>query len=179
MSLQKIRGQLQDKGAPLTIAHDLALLEEAFLVASLQTYTERPIRRRAAPPKLVTPNDALLAVDDPDGATDPARFGAWVENASLAHAWNSDQNVSSGREEPVEVDAVLGGSWGKWALAVKTGRFRASDLAGLLAFCRRFPDFKPLVLCHASERTTTQRAMIPAIPWPSFLLDGVAGVAGG
>jgi predicted AAA+ superfamily ATPase len=179
VSLQKIQGQLQDKGALETIAHYLTLLEEAFLVASLQKYTERPIRRRAAPPKLVTLNNALLAVVDPGGANDPARFGAWVENACLAHAWNSGQRVSYWREEPVEVDAVLEGSWGKWALEVKTGRFRASDLAGLLAFCQRFPDFKPLVLCDASERATAERAMIAAIPWQAFLLDGVAGVAGG
>ena len=74
---------------------------------------------------------------------------------------------------------MLEGSWGKWALEVKPGRFRASDLAGLLAFCQRFPDFEPVVLCDASERATAERAMIAAIPWQSFLLDGVAGVAGG
>jgi hypothetical protein len=35
------------------------------------------------PPKLVTLNNALLAVMDPEGianrVTDPARFGTWVE----------------------------------------------------------------------------------------------------
>jgi predicted AAA+ superfamily ATPase len=176
VSLQKIQGQLQDSGALETIAHYLSLLEEAFLVAALPKYSERPVRRRAAPPKLITLNNALLAAVDPGGASEPARFGTWVENACLAHAWNSGQRVSYWREEPIEVDAVLEGSWGKWALEVKTGRFRASELAGLLEFCRRFPAFKPLVVCDASERGVAERALIPAITWQSFLLDGVAGI---
>lgn len=110
----RIQGQLQDPGALETVAHYLALLEEAFLVAPLGKHSAQPARRRAAPPKLVTLNNALLAVVDPRGiperATDPARFGAWVENACLAHAWNAGQRVSYWREEPLDVDAVLEGS---------------------------------------------------------------------
>jgi uncharacterized protein len=92
LSLQKIQGQLQDAGALETIAHYLALLEEAFLVAPVAKYSPRPAHRRAAPPKLVTLSNAFLAMIDPRGIPDrdrePARFGAWVENACLAHAWN-------------------------------------------------------------------------------------------
>ena len=40
----------------------------------------------------MTLNNALLAVTDPRGAPgarlEPERFGAWLENAVLAHAWN-------------------------------------------------------------------------------------------
>jgi predicted AAA+ superfamily ATPase len=83
VSLQKLQGQLQDSGALETVAHYLALLEEAFLVAALTKYSTRAARRRAAPPKLVTLNNALLAVMDPQGIAsssgDPGRFGAWVE----------------------------------------------------------------------------------------------------
>jgi hypothetical protein len=52
MSLQKIQGELQDPGALETIAHYLALLEEAFLVAPLPKHSTRPARQRSAPPKL-------------------------------------------------------------------------------------------------------------------------------
>jgi hypothetical protein len=52
----------------------------------------------AAPPKLVTLDNALVAVMDPhrivDARSAPERFGAWVENACLAHAWNAGQQVS-------------------------------------------------------------------------------------
>ena len=181
VSLQKIQGLLQDAGALETIAHYLGLLEEAFLVAALPKYSTRASRRRAAPPKLVTLNNALVAVVDPQGivdeAADPKRFGAWVENACLAHAWNSGQSVSYWREEPLEVDGILEGSWGKWALEVKTGRFQMSDLKGLLEFTTRYRDFEPLVLCCEQACSTAERAGVRAVPWQTFLLDGPPGAA--
>jgi predicted AAA+ superfamily ATPase len=176
VSLQKLQGQLQDAGALETIAHYLALLEEAFLVASVPKFSTRAARRRAAPPKLVTLNNALIAVMDPLGlapsVADPARFGAWVENACLAHAWNAGQGVSYWREEPLEVDGILDGSWGQWAVEVKTGKFQMNDLTGLLEFTRRHPGFKPLVVCSASGRATAERAEVAATTWREFLLDG-------
>jgi hypothetical protein len=46
--------------------------------------------------------NALLAVIDPQGiansATDPARLGTWVENACLAHAWNSGRAFRIGEK---------------------------------------------------------------------------------
>ncbi len=181
VSLQKLQGQLQDSGALETVAHYLSLLEEAFLVASLPKYSARESRRRASPPKLVTLNDALLAAMDPQGimnsATDPARLGTWVENACLAHAWNSGQGVSYWREEPLEVDGVLDGSWGKWAVEVKTGKFQMRELTGLLEFTRRYPTFKPLVVCGADGLSTAERAEIGAITWQEFLLSGPPGIA--
>ena len=76
VSLQKIQGQLVERGALETIAHYLALLEEAFLVAALPKHARRALRRRAAPPKLVVLNQALLAATDPEGAPEPARAPA-------------------------------------------------------------------------------------------------------
>lgn len=176
VSLQKIQGQLQDPGALETVAHYLQLLEEAFLVAPIPKYAARATRRRSAPPKLVTLDNALVAVVDPRGivdpVTDPARFGAWVENACLAHAWNSGQRVSYWREEPLEVDAVFEGSWGKWVVEVKTGRFQTADLRGVLEFTRRHPSFRPLVLCNADGRATAERAEVVAITWQEFLATG-------
>src|SRR6516225_2145114 len=84
VSLQKLQGQLQDKSAIETVAHYLALLEDAYLVAPLERFSARAHRRRAAPPKLVTLNNALLSAMHPDGPPDlgrePARFGFSVEN---------------------------------------------------------------------------------------------------
>ncbi len=174
VSLQKIQGQLQDKGALETVAHYLALLEEAFLVAPLPKYAAHPARRRAAPPKLVTLSNALVAVVHPGGASgagpDPAPFGSWVENACLAHAWNAGQKVHYWREEPLEVDGVLEGSWGAWAVEVKTSKFQMTDLSGLLEFVRRFPKFKPLVICTADALLTAERAGVPAMTWREYLL---------
>lgn len=176
VSLQKIQGQLQDAGALETIAHYLALLEEAFLVAPLPKHSPAPARRRSAPPKLVALSNALLATIDPRGipdpATDPARFGAWVENACLAHAWNAGQRVGYWREEPHEVDGVLDGSWGSWAIEVKTGPVSAPDLRGLGEFVRRHRGYRPLVLCDPSQRSTVRRLGLEALAWSDYLVSG-------
>lgn len=182
VSLQKIQGTLQDRGALETIAHYLALLEESFLVAGLEKYATRPLRSRAAPPKLVALSNALLAATDARGAPDPdrepERWGAWVENACLAHAVNAGQTVRYWREGSWEVDAVLEGSWGDWAVEVKTGGFTARDLAGLLEFARRHPRFRPLVLCERSALAVARQVGAEAQVWEKFLLDGPLGAAG-
>jgi hypothetical protein len=98
------------------------------------------------------------------------RWGAWVENACLAHAWNRGQTVYYWREEPLEVDGVFVGSWGKWAVEVKTGNFGLRDLPGLFEFCRRYPAFQPLVLC-SRERIREFRLPNPSpprIPWENL-----------
>ncbi len=83
VSLQKIQGQLQDAGALETIAHYLGLLEEAYWVAPVPKYSEKMVRRRAAPPKLVTLNNALVAavhVREPTAEkwADGSRTRAWL-----------------------------------------------------------------------------------------------------
>ena len=178
VSLQKIQGQLQDAGALETVAHYLALLEDAYLVAALPKHATTPTRRRAAPPKLVVLNNALLAATDPRGIptpqTDPARFGAWVENACLAHAVNSGESVTYWREEPFEVDMVIEGSWGKWAVEVKTGQFGTGDLNGLMELTRRSPAYRPLVLCDEDRRAIAERLGLTAMGWRQFLVAGLA-----
>jgi uncharacterized protein len=179
ISLQKLQGQIQDAGALETLAHYLALLEEAYLVAPLEKFASRSARRRSAPPKLVTLNNALAAVTDPmgspDPATDPRRFGAWVENACLAFAWNAGQKVSYWREEPLEVDGIIEGSWGSWAVEIKTGKFQTGDLRGLLELVRRHPQLKPLVVCDEEGIATAERAEVQAMAWEKFLLEGPPG----
>ncbi len=176
VTLQKMQGLLADRGALETISHYLHLLEDAFLVAGCERPAKRALRRRASPPKLVVLNNALMAAMDPRGAPDrarePDRYGAWVENACLAFAWNAGQQVRYWREEPLEVDAVLDGSWGPLALEVKTGPFGASDLRGLFEFTRRNPGYRPLVLCDPSHVDAALRCGVEAMPWADFLWGG-------
>jgi predicted AAA+ superfamily ATPase len=179
VSLQKIQGQLQDAGALETVAHYLGLLEEAYLVAALTKFSARSARSRSAPPKLVTLSNALLAVMDARGTLDvgrePERAGQWIENACLAFAWNSGQSVRYWREEPLEVDGVIEGSWGTWALEIKTGSVQTADLRALLEFARRFPEYRPLLVCGSEGLAPAQRAGIAAITWRDFLMTGPPG----
>jgi hypothetical protein len=70
------------------------------------------------------------------------------------------------------VDGVFEGSWGKWAVEIKTGRFTASDLRGLFEFCRRFPEFRPLVLTAPGDEDSAKNHGISAISWIDFLVSG-------
>jgi len=176
ISLQKLQGQLQDRGALETVAHYLALLQEAYLVVGVEKFGERVHRRRAAPPKLITLNNALLSAMHPQGPPDagrePARFGAWVENACLAFAWNAGQRVMYWREEPLEIDGIIEGSWGAWAVEVKTGAFDSTHLRGLLEFCRRYPRYRPLVVTAIGDESLAARFGLTAVNWSEFLLSG-------
>lgn len=176
ISLQKLQGQLRDAGALATIANYLRLLHDAYLVAPLERYSPQLRRRRAAPPKLVVLNNALITAIHPSGAptraTDPARFGAWVENACLAFAINQRQKVSYWREEPREIDAVFEGSWGNWAVEVKTGGFESQDLMALFEFCRRYSKFQPLVLTAPGREQEARSRGAVAQSWEEFLLSG-------
>lgn len=176
VTLQKIRGQLGDAGALETVAHYLGLLHDAYLVAPLRKHAIRPARRRSAPPKIVALSNALLAATDPRGIphprSDPARYGVWVENACIAHAVNAGQDVTYWREEPFEVDAVVEGDWGKWAVEIKTGPFDERDLRGLLEFTRRHPAYRPLVVGPDEGVEAAARVGIGSVAWRGFLLDG-------
>ncbi|MBI1873695.1 MAG: ATP-binding protein [Acidobacteria bacterium] len=183
VSLQKLQGRLADRGALETVAHYLGLLQEAYLVAGVEKFSKGAVRRRAAPPKLVTLNNALLSAMHPDGPPDVAgqadRLGAWIENACLASAINQGQRVTYWREEPLEVDAVIEGSWGSWAVEVKSGRFESRDLGGLMEFSRRHPAFRPLVITRPGDEATALRFGLDAISWIDFLGAGPSSTRAG
>ncbi len=176
ISLQKIQGRLQDRGALETVSYYLSLLGDAQLIAAVDRYTTQKRRQRRAPPKLIVLNNALASAVHPEGAPDrardPARFGVWVENACIAHAITGGQRVHYWREEPFEVDAVMEGDWGAWAIEIKTGRFSSVDLRGLAEFTRRHPAFAPLVLTDPGHVQDAAAAGLPALAWDEFLVSG-------
>ena len=176
VSLKKLRGQLSDAGALETIAHYLHVLERAYLVAGVEKVTSSTVRRRAAPPKLAVLNQGIVTAlaDLPARRTrpEPTVWGRWIENACIALAWNAGQRVWYWRQEPHEVDLVTSGSWGEWAVEVKTGRVSALDLAGLLAFTARRRSFRPLLVCESGQERSATTVGISAITWQQFLLNG-------
>lgn len=108
----------------------------------------------------------------PERELDPVRWGRWVENAVGAFAWNASQTVCYWRAEPLEVDWVLDGSWGAWAIEVKTGTYRTQDLRGLLEFCRLYPKFRPLLLCNEGDEAPGRDGGVRTQSWASFLMNG-------
>lgn len=110
VSLQKMLGQLTDKGNVTTIAHYLDLLAAAFLVTPIQKYSPEILRIRSSSPKLIVMAQALLAaVQDkkPDAlARDREQYGRWVENAVGAHLLRSGLEVFYWRDRDREIDFV-------------------------------------------------------------------------
>ena len=76
------------------------------------------------------------------------------------------------RAEPLEVDWVLDGSWGAWAIEVKTGAYQPRDLRGLLEFCRLYPRFQPLLLCNEGDEAFGRDGGVRTQSWANFLMHG-------
>lgn len=182
VSLQKLQGSLAESGSLETVADYLELCEEAYLIARVQKHSPREMRRRASPPKIVVLNNAIISALHPDGPPDPvrepARFGVWVENACLAHAWSSGNRIGYWREEPLEVDGVIEGPFGAWAVEVKTGGFGSLDLRGLLEFCRHYPRFRPLLVVSPGLEKKAAELGVRAVSWAEFLASGPPGARG-
>lgn len=180
VSLNKIAGSLTEAGSLDTIAHYLNLLGEAYLVATLPKFSLTELRRRAAPPKLVPLSNAFLAVSlekaPPLAATDPRRWGHWLENACIASAINTGYRVSYWREESQEVDMVIEGAAGKWVVEVKSGEFTSFDLQGVMTFSSRYPEYRPLVIGKQLFAQSAIKAGVSFISWQDFLLNGLSGI---
>ncbi len=71
-----------------------------------------------------------------------------------------------------EVDCITEGSWGEWAIEVKTGGFDSKDLRGLLEFCRRYPRKRPLVITAPGNESQARSLGVTSISWSDFLLSG-------
>jgi predicted AAA+ superfamily ATPase len=117
---------------------------------------------------------ALADRDVPDRRREPERWGRWLENACIAHAWNAGQRLSYWRKEPYEVDMILSGSWGRCAVEIKSGGYTAGDLRGLMEFCNIHKDYHPLVVCDKEGTSIAGDAGIKAILWKDYLLHSLS-----
>lgn len=152
LSYNKMLGQLQDAGNTTTLAHYLRLLETAFLITGLERFSAGEARSRGSSPKLVLWNNALVsALGHRDFAAvrgDSAAWGRVVENAVGAHLLNHLQGlayeVSYWRQGNDEVDFVVRAGDVLWAVEVKSGR--PAKASGLMAFRRRHPGARPLIV---------------------------------
>ena len=136
VSLQKMLGQLTDKGNVTTIAHYLDLLAKAFLVVPLQKYSPEILRIRSSSPKLIVMSQALLAAVQgkvPGGSAEGrAAYGRWVENAVGAHLLRSGFEVFYWRERDDEIDFIARRKGDVIAVEVGvSGKKRGAPLARL------------------------------------------------
>lgn len=144
LSLNKMVGQLQDAGNVTTLAGYLETLSEAGLLCGLQKYANDKARKYNSIPKLMVYNPALFTVQSGEGffaeATDPKRWGRWVETAVGAHllcaADECGFQVYYWRQEMKAVDFVLQKGERLIAIEVKSGRRTMND--GIREFRQKF-----------------------------------------
>ncbi len=161
LSYNKMLGQLQDAGNTTTLAHYLKLLETAFLISGLDQYKAGRGRKRAASPKLVLWNNALVTAyvgsDYRETRRDLPWWGRLVENSVGAHLFNgldhTTHQVYYWRERNDEVDYIIKSPRNLWALEVKSGRNTTNH--GLAAFLRRYPDARPLMIGNGATDLET------------------------
>ena len=149
VSLQKLQGQLQGKGALTTLQHYLRLLSDAYLVSSVEKYHTSPFRSKKSSPKLLIHDNGLIrAFRRPVSDTlTPEERGRYFENAVGARFLEAGWNIFYWKERELEVDfVVLSPEGKKMAVEVKTSETTLKELAGLLKFCQVHPDFEPCLL---------------------------------
>ena len=150
VSLNKLQGMLQDRGALATLQTYLELLSFGFLVTGVQKFTMNALRTRSSPPKLIVHDNALIrAFERPiSQAPKPERMGQYLENAVGARFIEAGWETYYWKDKSHEVDfIVLGPEGEKWAVEVKSSVPAQSELKGLFYFCRQHPEFEACVVC--------------------------------
>lgn len=140
VSLQKLLGQLQDRGNVTTVKHYLTLLEQAYLIRCLQKYSGSTLQSRGSSPKIVVLNPALTHAYQSQGRLDLDKgwYGFFFESVIGAHLaqWEAGQ-LTYWRDGQDEVDYVLASPKGLYAIEIKSGCRPAGR--GLEQFGRRYP----------------------------------------
>ncbi len=149
VSLNKLQGMLQDRGALATLQTYLQLLSFGFLVTGVQKFTMNALRTRSSPPKLIVHDNALIrAFERPiDQTPSQERLGFYLENAVGARFIEAGWETYYWKDKSHEVDfIVLGPKGEKYAVEVKLGVPKKTDLKGLFYFCRQHPEFLACVV---------------------------------
>jgi uncharacterized protein len=153
LSYQKMVGQLQDAGNTTTLAHYLEVLGAAGLIRGLDKHAGERVRQRAASPKLLALNTALVTAMSGRSAADfrcePELRGRLVETAVGAHLVGglvgTNARIGYWREGDREVDFVVAQGRERLAIEVKSGRARPAP-PGLEAFERAFGPCRKLLV---------------------------------
>ncbi|HUH12300.1 MAG TPA: AAA family ATPase, partial [Longimicrobiales bacterium] len=145
-----------------TVEGFLEVLEDLLLAFRLEVFTRRARRATAAHPKLYLFDAGVFRSLRPAGPLDrPEEIeGAALEGLVAQHlrAWiaysGADTRLSTWRTRSgVEVDFVLYGPEGFWAVEVKnSAQVRPADLRGLRSFRDDYPEARGILLYRGERR---------------------------
>jgi predicted AAA+ superfamily ATPase len=155
ISLQKMMGQLQQKGSIPTIQNYLTLLGQAFLVTGVNKFSANVIREKKSSPKLIIHDNGLArAFTRPvESPLTPEVFGRYFENVVGARLIEAGWDVFYWKHGKAEVDFVVQGPQGeRLAIEVKSGPTTESELAGLKVFCGENKDYEPVLISLVDQK---------------------------
>lgn len=144
LSLNKIQGELNERGNLATLSNYLKLLASADLLCGLEKYAGNVIRQRASKPKFQVFNNALLSAQNSmtfsTVRADGKLWGRMVESAVGTHLLNRRKtgwyDVFYWNENSKEVDYVIQRGTDVVAIEVKSGY--DSSNAGMAVFYELF-----------------------------------------
>ena len=138
ISYTKLLGQLQERGNTDLVKYYIELYGGAFLIYSLQKYSEKAWLARSSSPKMLPACPALHTMAG--GAispADPERRGRLFELAVGAELLQLPGELFYWRESQAEVDFIYKYQGRLYAIEVKSGRKKSSK--GLGIFKEKFP----------------------------------------
>lgn len=129
LSLNKLQGELQERGNLTTLSNYLVLLDRAGLLGGLEKYAGDVIRQRSSKPKFQVFNTALISAQSimqyPELRADHKQWGRWAESAVGAHLINAARekkfNLFYWNDSNKEVDFVIEKNGILIAIEVKSG----------------------------------------------------------
>ena len=169
IALNKIQGELQEKGNLTTLSNYLHLLDGAGMLSGIEKYSGDVIRMRASRPKFQVYNNALLSAQSfhvfKAAVANAKEWGRITESAVGAHLLNSAQsrryNLYYWNDSNSEVDFIIESHGRLVALEVKTGTDIKSP--GLQKFDGLFHPSRSFIIGKGGIAVDEFLAMDPAI----------------
>jgi len=159
-----------------TVAGYVEILEDLLLSFRLPVFTKRAQRATSSHPRFYLFDCGVFRSIRPAGPLDrPEEIeGAALEGLVAQHlrAWNDfrgrrNQLAFWRTRTGVEVDFIVHGADGFWAIEVKNGaKIRPADLRGLKTFHADYPECTPILLHRGRERL--KRDDVLCIPCAEF-----------
>ena len=161
-----------------TVEGYLEVLEDLLLSYRLPVFSRRAKRKTAAHSKFYLFDTGVFRSLRPSGPLDKSEEieGAALEGLVAQHlrAWIAYSGIDCGlfywrTRSGVEIDFILYGKGGFWAIEVKnTARVRSEDLRPLRTFKKDYPESDAILLYRGGERLQIDE--IKCLPAEEFLL---------
>jgi predicted AAA+ superfamily ATPase len=153
ISYTKLLGQIQDRGNVELIKNYIHLYSGAFLIKSLEKFSEKRVNLKSSSPKILPLAPCLyyLTILDDYQADERGRAFELIVGAQLVR---TNEALFYWREGNYEVDFVLKKGRNVWAIEVKSGKSRSGK--GLEAFKKKYPNAH-LVIIDTKNYTEFER----------------------